>query len=972
MGKRLASILAVAAMLAPLAASALGLGNIVMKSALNQPLDAEIELLSVDESDLSDLRVSLGSAEDFARVGAERAYFLTKIKFDVAKKPDGSPYIKLSSSEFVTEPFLDFVVEARWPRGRILREFTVLVDPPVLTQERPAPIQRASTTASTTTAPRTATVTRQPPIRERAELSPVVSRDGALTYGPVRPNDTLWIIANRMRPNDSVTVNQMMAALVLNNPQAFYNGNANQLKAGYVLRIDDPASITALSPAQADAEIERQRAEWNARKSGKPMRQVASSGTATAPAGASEGTAGGSAEGSSARLKLVAPGSEGTGSGTGDADVDQLRQDLVLAAEALDANRQETEDLKARLAQMEEQLVAMQRLIMLKDDEMLGLQKQLSGETAEQPAAEVTEEMPGEETAAAPGEDEGAEAETAPVAEAPTQVVEPAPVAPVVEDVEVELGLFDDPLLLYGGVGALVLALIGLFVVRRRKMQEGFEESILNVGDGSADAASSDMAQGGEGESSLVSDFAMSEISDISGIQTDNAEVDPLSEADVYLAYGRHQQAEDIIRQAIEEAPDRRELKQKLLEVFFAAKNSEGFASLAEELHEGVDESDPAWAEVVTMGAQLCPDNPLFGGDSSAVPAEGASSGAGMDTIITEADDSMLDFDFDLDSPEIGDEEKKSKAGEDELDIDTDFDFDNDLGLDEAVADVATQDEPAPSAEGTADDNGLDFDVSSLDFNLNQGEVDAPVDGETPAEADALDFEMSSLAEHETRDEADKPALPDTEITEAPDFDELVVESDAGSENVGDSTEVISIGEGDLEFTVESSAEEQGLEFESAESEAELTAETDDSLDFDLDTSNLDLQDEAAIEFDTETKDDETPEFDMSLEEASVEVEVASDEVADSTDDSEEAAQTEAEETDKPAEELALSDDLDEDLLDEDIFGEVDEIGTKLDLAKAYVDMGDGDGARSILDEVLEEGDDDQKAQAKSLLEQIS
>jgi pilus assembly protein FimV len=130
--KLLASGMAILAMLIPVAGHALGLGNIAMKSALNQPLDAQVELLSVRKGDLNNLAVKLGSEEDFQRVGADRAFFLTKIKFEVVSRKNGTAYVQLSTIETVTEPFLDFVVEARWPRGRILREFTVLVDPPVL------------------------------------------------------------------------------------------------------------------------------------------------------------------------------------------------------------------------------------------------------------------------------------------------------------------------------------------------------------------------------------------------------------------------------------------------------------------------------------------------------------------------------------------------------------------------------------------------------------------------------------------------------------------------------------------------------------------------------------------------------------------------------------------------------------------------------------------------------------------------
>ncbi len=943
MGKRLAPVIAVLAMLAPVAAFALGFGNITMKSALNQPLDAEIELLSVQKGDLDNLKIRLGSLEDFARVGADRAYFLTKIKFSLAQKPDGTPYVRLSSRERITEPFLDFVVEARWPRGRILREFTVLVDPPALSDEAPAPIRQAAVQTAPVATATTVRTTRQAPIRERATLSPVMSQDGVLSYGPVQPNDTLWVIASRMRPDNSVSVNQMMLALVRDNPQAFYNGNVNQLKAGYVLRIEDPAAMTALSVAQANAEVEHQRAEWQARKSGRPMRQIEASEAAVAGTDAGEGS---DASGQ-ARLKLVAPGSEGVGSGTGDADVDRLRQDLVLAAEALDANRQETDELKTRLLQMEEQLAAMQRLIMLKDDEMLSLQNQLGGELEEPAVPEVVNEQEMLEPEAPESEavedaefavevedaefavEDGAETPALEIAqteetqepEAPTPPV-PAPVA---EAPAPEPGLLESPLLMYGGIGVLVLAIVGWIVARRRKMQEGFQESILNVeGEGAAGATNSGMAQGAGGESSMVSDFAMSEISEMSGIQADASDVDPLSEADVYLAYGRHQQAEEIIRAALENAPERNELKLKLLEVFFAAKNAEAFELQAQELHDVLgDETDPLWVKAVTMGSQLCPGNPLFGGAAHVLQEE-------LQGGTSAADEDLLDFDFDLDAPDLKD--TKVKAGD---------------------AAPAGAERPGKTEATTpaAADNSLDFDVSTLDFNLDQRSDELEAEHVAPSDDHALDFDMKTLdkavAEPESRSEG-----------------EMTPEKSEKSEKTGKATAGLDFDES------MTGADDTVLTFSSDEmaSVKQPGSTESEKSDFavDLSAEELALGNDEAIQFDSPAEAVDNGEFDIVLDEMT-ESDVLT------VEEGVESIETEQPDTgkDKAAKDERFSGDNDG-LLGDDMFGEVDEIGTKLDLAKAYVDMGDGDGARSILDEVLEEGDDTQKQQAKDLLEQIS
>ncbi|MCF6258621.1 MAG: hypothetical protein L3J98_00435 [Gammaproteobacteria bacterium] len=858
--KRLAPVMAILAMLIPALGHALGLGNIVMKSALNQPLDAQIELLSVKKGDLSNLTVKLGSTEDFQRVGADRAFFLTNINFEVLRRKDGTAYVQLTTTKTVTEPFLDFVVEARWPRGRILREFTVLVDPPVLSDEAPAPVQRAAVTTQQTTSTRRAPApaSRPAPIPSRATMAPVSRQPGELTYGPVQYNDTLYEIANRMRPS-GISIDQMMLALVLNNPNAFYGDNVNQLKAGYVLRIDDVNALSAFSVAEANAEINRQHSEWRARKSGKLVRQ------ADAPTGGQvargEGTGAGSAE-DQASLKLVAPGSRGAGSGAGDENVDQLREDLLLAAEALDANRQETDELKSRLAEMEEQLESMQRLIMLKDDEMQALQAQAGMEPEAVEAEEMPmEAMPEEEMMAealseegvegeAPAADASAEAEDATVEEE-VAAAEPAPVA--------EPGLLDDPVVLYGGLGVLLLLIIAVVIQRRRKMQDGFEESILNVGGGDDSAGATAESMNG-GESSMVSDFAMSEMSGMSGIESDAADVDPISEADVYLAYGRHQQAEDILREALEKEPGRHEIKLKMLEVFFAAKDRESFEQQAQELHDALgNESDPMWAKAVTMGTQLCPGSDLFGGDFAEALKED------LEEVADTGDDDLLDFDFDIDADNLDVDAATGDAKSDEMfaeleaatgddtvvkkapaaiDDDNSLDFDMDMVSD--VSDETKKDAPAKDS----DDNSLDFDVSSLDFNLDT-DTDTASDGETATVSTNIDDDDSSSLDFDLGD-----------------LDEVVITEDPAS--------------------------------------------------------------------DTETGITEAPISDTKISDETESVDELGDEFGD------------------------------------DAFGEVDEIGTKLDLAKAYVDMGDADGARSILEEVMEEGDAAQKKQAEELLTQIA
>lgn len=863
MGKLIARALGSVLLLVPAISFALGLGPITMRSSLNQPLDAEIDIHSVQPGDLDGFAVRLASAEDFNRVSVERTAFLTQIQFKLRFRADGSGYIHLTTRQAVTEPYLDFLIEARWPRGRALKEYTVLVDPPVLTAETPAPVEQTTTAPVFAEPPKQVTQSRPRPVQPVRPPQPRVAQQpvqptpppvrrepppaprqaeraapsGDVDYGRVKRGDTLYEIARDTRA-DGVSINQMMLAYLRDNPEAFIDGNINKLKAGYVLRIKDASSINDTSEREAMSEVRRQNLAWREGRSTRVVKQVAPEGDSRLSsirdevAEDTEATQTADA-GEKARLKLVAPGTEDLGSGGAsdeDADARKVKEDLLLATEALDANRQEAEELDTRMAELDEQLQNMQRLIMLKDEELLALQNKVVQEPEQQAAAP--------EAAAKP---------------------KPKPKAEAPEEAGMTDELLSDPVLL-GLAGLLIVAVVGWLVVRRRRMQGGFEESILNVGLG-AGAPAAAAATGGP-ESAMVSDFVMS---DMTGAQADGSDVDAISEADVYLAYGRHQQAEDILRQALDKTPDQLDLHAKLLEVFHAAKNSDAFEEQAQILHEkiGGDESNSYWMDIVPLGREICPHSSLFGGG-------GAHA---MDDALGEVD-----------------------ADEEDL---LDFDFTTDLDDDTRTTTGTT----AVAASGGDDaDEGLDFDMSSLDFDM--GEEKASTTNVTQSAATAgsddggLDFDLS-FGEDDSS----------TTVEEEP----LGMEMD-----------------NTMEFESSDSLDFGGLEMESEESEVAVAEADDSPIELSLD-----------MEEETTSASDDSMSLDFDQGADIVQFDSGNDEI-----------------------------DLDGEL-DEDIFSNVDEVGTKLDLAKAYVDMGDSDGARSILDEVLEEGDDSQKQQAEELLAQM-
>jgi pilus assembly protein FimV len=266
MRRKFSAFVALVACLIPLTAGALGLGQLKVNSALSQPLNAQIELLSASESELAGMTVRLAPADAFARVGLDRPFYLSQLKFDVVPGPAGLASIRVSSEASISEPFISFLVEVVWSRGRLLREYTILLDPPT-TDGKGAPSVEAATAQSaaqpaavsdSVPAPAPRTATTAPRTTFSAPMQP-----SAGSYGPVKRGDTLWKIANGLRQDDGVSVEQMMIALLQNNSQAFYDNNINRLKAGYVLRVPSRDEITSLSQSDALAEVRSQYAAYN-------------------------------------------------------------------------------------------------------------------------------------------------------------------------------------------------------------------------------------------------------------------------------------------------------------------------------------------------------------------------------------------------------------------------------------------------------------------------------------------------------------------------------------------------------------------------------------------------------------------------------------------------------------------------------------------------------------------------------------
>jgi pilus assembly protein FimV len=428
--------------LTPTLVNAFGLGNLDLNSALNEPFDARIQLLSPTADELDSLKINLADSEAFARAKVDRPFILSKLRFELRRSVDDGPdYIRVYSQDPIREPFLNFLVEVSWSNGRLFREYTVLLDPPLydpnarakdfvrlteseslteaVTIDDPDHLvtygeayEKFSSTTSTSAA--------------RPSYTPSVDYTGG-DYGPTTSSDTLWSIASGMRPDTSISVNQMMLALLRANPDAFINQNINGLKRGQILRAPNESELNALSNAEALAEAKSHSSAWgdirdnlSAVVSERPeVASVSETETTVSEEMETEGAP-------EAELKLVSADDEGEAteqvssvdSGTG--------EELILAQETIQVLTQENIELKDRVKESDALLEDLKRLLSLKDDELAAIQEQMAAEQAQaemEEAAAIEEAMMQEAAEeAATAEEEVAEVEEEIMQEAEEEV----------------------------------------------------------------------------------------------------------------------------------------------------------------------------------------------------------------------------------------------------------------------------------------------------------------------------------------------------------------------------------------------------------------------------------------------------------------------------------------------------------------------------------------------------------------------
>lgn len=625
------SLMAAAVCLSSIGAHAAGLGKITVLSPLGQPLRAELDVTATRD-ELASMSAKLASPEAFKQVGIEYLPAFAGIRFVLDKRADGQPFLRVLTDRPVNEPFLDILVELTWASGRMVREYTMLLDPPdVFSKSAPAPValpesKPAQKETVTAPAPAPAPMQAEPtPAAERPEPPAKAARPAAKPRTGdatrlVKTGDTLGKIAEESRP-EGVSLDQMLVALFRSNQDAFSGNNMNRLKAGKILSLPDPDTVTAIAPAEARKTVLAQARDFNA------YRRKLAAAVAAAPVKeviARQQDAGRIApkvedkvpEPAPSKDKLEVSRTETTKGGKGaESRINALEEDLVSRDKSL-------KEASSRVAELEKNLADLKKLAEMKSQVGAQMQEQAqtakgtgeaSGPVAAKPAAEPppseakTEDKPAAGTVAAPKADD---APTAPAAAKP-----PAAPAPATPPVREEAGFVDEnPELVYGGGGllALLLGWLGYSSWRRRRDQDaGAFPTGSNLGEGELTANSVFGSTGGQSVNtgaSIQTDFSQA---NLTSIDADEG-VDPVAEADVYMAYGRDAQAEEILLDALKHDPARTAIYLKLLEVYFGRKDAGQFESVAKNLRARTAGAGHDWQKAAEMGRALDPENGLY------------------------------------------------------------------------------------------------------------------------------------------------------------------------------------------------------------------------------------------------------------------------------------------------------------------------------------------------------------------------
>ncbi len=912
----------------PIPALALGLGKLTVLSGLGQPLSAQIELTSAQREELDSLRARIADSSVYRDNNVPYASSLARARITLEQGANGVPYLRVVTPQAVNDPYLDMIVELNWASGRMVRDYTFLLDPPGGSGSETQAVEPAAPIIAQTTparAPRGGGMAPRGAARAPAAAAPAGTAAAAGGDYTVQRGDTLSKIAKDYKP-DNVSLEQMLVAIFRNNEDAFDGKNMNRLRTGQIIAIPQADQAAAITPADASNVVKVQSADWRAYRD-----RVAGAAPTTDGTQARQSASGRIGTAVEDKAGAAQPGGDklqvsraATGTAAGGA---------IASAEDRTARDKALREANARIADLEKTVKDLQKAAELRNQAMADLQARAAnatkGKAPEAPKAEppkiaaapppVTTPAPTPAPSSTappaatltpvpvapptptPAPTPAPEAKAPPVVtspppeakvEAPAPKVEaapppvkapaPAPV-PSKKAAAPEPSFIDDlfgntPTWAVGGGALVILAGIAGIIAARRRKTTKFEDSIISGTDIKTNTVFGSTGGGvvNTGDNSLASDFSREGLGNI-----DTDEVDPIAEAEVYLAYGRDAQAEEILKDALKKDSQRQEIYLKLLEIHAQHNKPSAFETVASELYSVSGGQGETWQKAMALGRQLDPSNPLFG-ESGA--AGGFASGAALATAGGEAPSDTEVF-------AVPPEHKPEAGGASNLD----FTLDEEISLSPSSG-VADAKSPAAILAGAAQEVAKSSrSVTETAKSVFDTSATTITGGAAAIAANAALLAKAAMA----KPASDLHETVSFEPESVPKFD-LDFHLDDGPPSVAKT------GPASVSKPVAPSPE-AAFAMAGASAPAPQLARPAAAIELD----KLDLAFDPA----RSTFEDPTPS-----------------------------------------------------VLD----GQWHDAATKLDLAKAYQEMGDVEGAREILQEVLHEGDDQQKAEAQALMAKLA
>ncbi len=895
--------IAAALLLSASNASALGLGSFEVSSNLDQPLNGSIELRVAAGDDLDTLNAVIASREDFESLGIDYPGYLQDVNLSLDTVA-GERLLRVTSNDVVIkEPFIHFLVRVEWSGGSFLREYTALIDPPVYAAAAPSTVSEprqvgtdqdfqdeTSQTESDLVVEdlvddnatgQESSVDEEPLVADdfysdgtnsnsdESEVdSSLSSQPTDASYGPVESGESLSVIAQDLqRQFPDLSIFQIMKVLFEENQSSFIGPNINGLIKGSILKIGDLEAIRSVDVSESKSFYTQQIAEWNPQlllPSGSDSLNVGQDSYNFQDDSSFTSDSDDSFQQDSFQVGASTESNDYVSSDQGDTregEVLALSQEVTSLRSSLASSELEKLELNERISLLEGQLSDMNRLaeLSIENADLANLEATLAeqNEFVDEVDAEAEVENfadIGEDNSAIDefltssdesiddvaqdaeaaidglindqgdefGTDQGisdeqsfddSELESV-IEEADSDAAEVSPAVGVSTInvpreksffEKVKASLFEGSLWkVLVGLGVVLAAGAAILFIRRRRVDEEFEVSMLSiesnshsVGNSSSSAASTSMSASHTASmaSEAIADKETSFLTVYSDsdavVQAD--EVDPVAEADVYIAYGRDEQAEEVLLDGVVSHPDRIDIKQKLLSLYHKRQNAEGFERIAEELYsQRAALTGDVWKQVCEMGKEVAPNNPLFdlSGDDLHTAEEANSE------LLLEGDDISevpLEFDDMAGQPGEGEDEDLNDHL-DESFSDKHSDLEEELTIEdqsEMVVGTLAEDESIQLInfdDGRSEISELDeIEIDALEFagdiptsmNLskesNDGAIEISVNDD---DEDLLDFNFDDASDEDDGEEGDDVERAFSDVQEVsdleidPDYDE--------------------------------------------------------------------------------------------------------------------------------------------------------------------------------------------------------